>query len=250
MPDTKRARDRSPKSYAQYCPVARALDVLGERWTLLIVRDLASGPKRYTDLREGLPGIATDLLSARLHTLEAAGFIARRELPRPAPAVVYELTDAGHELTPVILALAQVGSGMLGAPEPTEDVSAERVVVLGLRLRFRPDALPDLTESYQLLVDELPFAVAVANGAATIEPGTAADPSMTLTTDARTLVALGRGETTLDDALASGSASLEGSRAAFNRFAKAFGQPDRRSRRTARAAPVPGDARRVVTSEI
>jgi DNA-binding HxlR family transcriptional regulator len=203
--------------------VASALDVLGERWTLLIVRDLALGPKRYTDLREGLPGIATDLLTARLRTLESAGFVARRELPRPAPAVVYELTDAGRRLTPVILALAEVGFEMLAAPKPTDSVAAERVVLLGLRRRFRPEANPGLSESYQLRVDGQPFGVDVANGAVRIESGVASNPAMTLTTDARTLVALGRGETTPDAALAAGSVQLEGERAAFDRFMDAFG---------------------------
>lgn len=221
MPSSSRA----PKSYDQYCPVARSLDVLGERWTLLIIRDLMTGPKRYTDLREGLPGIATDLLTARLRTLQAAALVARRELPRPAPATVYELTDAGHELTPVILALARVGYGMLGAPRPSDDVSAERVVLLGLRLGFRPDAFPQLTEAYQLLIEGQPFSVAVANGAAKIEPGVASNPAMTFTTDARTLVALGREETTLERALAAGSAQLEGDHAAFARFATAFVGP-------------------------
>ena len=219
------APSRAPKSYDQYCPVARSLDVLGERWTLLIVRDLMTGPKRYTDLRQGLPGIATDLLTARLRTLEGAGLVARRVLPRPAPATVYELTGAGRELTPVILALARVGYGMLGAPRPTDDVSAERVILLGLRLGFRPDAFPQLTEAYQLIVDAQPFSVAVTNGAAKIEPGLASNPAMTFTTDARTLVALGRGETTLERALSGGSAQLEGDRAAFARFAAAFAGP-------------------------
>jgi DNA-binding HxlR family transcriptional regulator/putative sterol carrier protein len=216
---------RTPKSYDQYCPVARSLDVLGERWTLLIVRDLISGPKRYTDLREGLPGIATDLLTARLRTLEAAGFVARRELPRPAPATVYELTDAGRELAPVILALAQIGFGMLGAPKPTDDVSAERVVMLGLRLGFRPSAVGDLTESYQLNIDGQPFSVAVANGTAKVASGVASNPAMTFTTDARTLVAVMRAETTLEQAQATGSAQLEGDRAAYARFAAAFVAP-------------------------
>ena len=219
---TQEKPQRPPKSYAQYCPVASALDVLGERWTLLIVRDLAIGPKRYTDLREGLPGIATDLLTARLRTLESAGFVARRELPRPAPAVVYELTDAGRRLTPVILALAEVGFEMLEAPKPTDHVAAERVVLFGLRRSFRPQANPDLSESYQLRVDDQPFSVDVANGAAKVEPGVASEPAMTLTTDARTLVALGRRETTPDDALAAGSVQLEGDRAALDRFTHAF----------------------------
>src|SRR6266536_4496383 len=93
----------SRKTYEQYCPVARTLDVVGERWTLLIVRDLLMGPKRYTDLRVGLPGIATDILTARLRTLEEAGFVRRRDLPPPAPATVYELTEDGLEVRHPIL---------------------------------------------------------------------------------------------------------------------------------------------------
>src|SRR6266498_5348038 len=101
------------KMYEQYCPVARTLDVVGERWTLLIVRDLLMGPKRYTDLRAGLPGIATDILTARLRRLEDAGFVRRRELPPPAPATIYELTETGNRLKPAILALGQVGLATL-----------------------------------------------------------------------------------------------------------------------------------------
>ena len=98
------AKSDSPKPagkrYEQYCAVARSLDVLGERWTLLVVRDLLMGPRRYTDLREALPGIATDLLTARLRTLEEAGYVQRRKLPRPAPVAVYELTPpvAGSDM--------------------------------------------------------------------------------------------------------------------------------------------------------
>src|SRR5215212_10227581 len=99
----------SSKRYAQYCPVARSLDLLGERWTLLVVRDLLMGPQRYTDLREGLPGIATDLLTARLRALEQAGYVQRRQLPRPASVTVYELTEAGQGLAPVVLQLARIG---------------------------------------------------------------------------------------------------------------------------------------------
>src|SRR4029450_9660494 len=105
------------KTYAQYCPVARALGVIGERWTLLVVRALLMGPKRYTDLRAGLPGIATDILTARLRTLEQAGFVRRRELPPPAPATVYELTEDALQLRQVILALGRVGLAALGGPE-------------------------------------------------------------------------------------------------------------------------------------
>ena len=93
------------RTFDQNCPIARSLDVVGERWTLLIVRELVLGPKRYTDLREALPGIWTNLLADRLRQLESAGVIARRELPPPAARTVYELTERGRQLEPVLLAL-------------------------------------------------------------------------------------------------------------------------------------------------
>src|SRR3954465_14659960 len=99
----------SKRSYNQHCAMARALDALGERWTLLVIRELLPGPKRYKDLLEGLPGIGTNLLAARLRDLEAAGAIQRRMLPPPAGAVVYELTDSGRELESVVLDLARWG---------------------------------------------------------------------------------------------------------------------------------------------
>src|SRR5262245_11777949 len=148
------------KSYDQYCAVARTLDVVGERWTLLIVRDLMMGPKRYTDLRTTLPGVPTDILTARLRALEEAGFVRRRELPRPAPATVYELTEDGARLRPVIAALAQAGTPAMGAPRSGEDVQAERMV-LALGVTFRGDEFPKLTETYQLIIDGQPFAVGV-----------------------------------------------------------------------------------------
>src|SRR5881394_4251103 len=97
------------KTYAQYCPVAEALDVVGERWTLLIVRELLSGPKRFTDLKSGLPGIPPNLLADRLRELEDEELVVRRELPPPAARTVYELAAAGRDLAPVISALARWG---------------------------------------------------------------------------------------------------------------------------------------------
>ena len=88
----------SRRRYGQFCPLAKALDVLGERWTLLIVRELLAGPKRYTDLRAGLPGLATDLLATRLRELQEAGVVDRHEVPPPTPATVYELTERGRAL--------------------------------------------------------------------------------------------------------------------------------------------------------
>jgi len=111
------------RSYGHYCPVAKTLELVGERWTLLIVRELLVGPQRFTDLHDTLAGIPRNLLSERLRDLEANGILARAELPPPAARSVYELTDAGRALLPVIGALAQWGLTHLPPPEPDEVVS-------------------------------------------------------------------------------------------------------------------------------
>jgi DNA-binding HxlR family transcriptional regulator len=210
------------KTYAQYCPVARALDVVGERWTLLIVRDLLMGPKRYTDLRDGLPGIATDILTARLRTLEQAGFVRRRELPRPAPATVYELTEDALQLRHAILALGRVGMPTLGGPEAGEDVRPERMV-LALRVSFRRDEFAELTETYELNIDGEPFTVDVGAGLVDTRPGAASSPAMRLRTDADTFIVLLTGELAPSVALADDRAALEGEREVLERFIEAFG---------------------------
>lgn len=110
------------RSYDQYCAVARALDAVGERWSLLIVRELLGGPRRYTDLHADLPGVSTDILAARLKQLEADGVVERRKLERPANATVYQLTERGLTLRQVIESLAVWGHAALGEPRPTDAV--------------------------------------------------------------------------------------------------------------------------------
>jgi DNA-binding HxlR family transcriptional regulator len=104
------------KRYDQYCPIAHALGLVGERWSLLVVRELIQGPKRYTDLVDGLPGIGTNILAARLKDLEAGGIIRKRKHPPPAASTVYELTEGGHDLRPVLHELARWGARTLGPP--------------------------------------------------------------------------------------------------------------------------------------
>jgi DNA-binding HxlR family transcriptional regulator len=108
------------KSYSQYCPVAHSLGLVGERWALLVVRELLHGPKRYTDLVAGLPGIGTNILAARLKDLEAGGILEKRRLPPPAASTVYELTEFGRELRPVLHELARWGARSLGPPAPDD----------------------------------------------------------------------------------------------------------------------------------
>lgn len=211
------------RHYDQYCPVARSLDVLGERWTLLIVRDLLMGPQRYTDLREAQPGIATDLLTARLRTLEDAGYVQRRELPRPARVTVYELTDSGRRLGRVVVELARLGLEHLGAPAAGQDINAE-ALVLSLRASMHADAA-QTGDSYQLELDGEPFAVNVADGRAETARGPARDPECIITTSSRTLAQLLSGQTDPHTVIAAGELEISGPRDSLDRFLDAFRYP-------------------------
>jgi DNA-binding HxlR family transcriptional regulator len=110
------------RGYDQYCPVAHALDLVGDRWALLLVRELIHGPKRYTDLADNLPGIGTNILAARLRQLEAAGIITKKTLPPPAASRVYELTEYGSDLRTVIRELALWGARSLGPPTHEDEL--------------------------------------------------------------------------------------------------------------------------------
>ena len=124
------------KRYSQYCPVAHSLGLVGERWTLLVVRELLRGPRRYTDLADHLPGIGTNILATRLKELETAGIVAKRKLPPPFASTVYELTPAGHELRPVLHELARFGARLMGPPPP--DALAEGWLVGALDVALSP----------------------------------------------------------------------------------------------------------------
>jgi DNA-binding HxlR family transcriptional regulator len=113
---------RMAKRYDHYCPVAHALDIVGDPWALLVVRELMQGPRRYTDLADGLPGIGTNILAARLRDLEAAGIVTKKTLPPPAASRVYDLTDYGRELKPVMRELALWGARSLGPPTAEDEL--------------------------------------------------------------------------------------------------------------------------------
>jgi DNA-binding HxlR family transcriptional regulator len=182
----------SRRKYGQFCPLAKALDVLGERWTLLVVRELLTGPKRYTDLRAGLSGMATDLLAARLRELQEAGVIGRREVPRPTPATVYELTERGRALRPVIMELSRWGRPLLA--DPSDDQLPDSALLLGLEAAFRPEAAVGLDETYDLEVDGLRVAVHVSRGRLEITPSAGDEPAaVRIVTDRQGFMALARG---------------------------------------------------------
>ena len=111
------------RNYGEYCGLTRALELVGERWALLVVRELLPGPKRFTDVAAGLPRIPSNVLSGRLKELEEAALVARHVLPRPSGAVVYELTESARELDPIVLQLARWGNRWLGDPQEGDSVS-------------------------------------------------------------------------------------------------------------------------------
>jgi len=137
------------KAYHQYCPVAHALDQIGDRWELLIVRELMLGQRRYTDLAEALPGIGSNILATRLRDLEAAGVVRKTKLPPPWAVTVYELTERGRELDNVLRALAAWGAGTLGAPEAGDCWS-----MYAVHVRFRPEAAVDGTYEIRFVEGE------------------------------------------------------------------------------------------------
>src|SRR5437764_9288 len=150
------------RSYGDPCGIARALDLVGERWGLLVVRELLLGPKRFTDLRAGLPNLSPDVLSQRLRDFERAGIAHRRKLAPPAGSWVYELTGWGHELEPVVLAL-----GRFGSRAPLEHVGNELgtdSLMLALKTLFDDDAAAGLDAGYELRLGEEIFRVRVAGG--------------------------------------------------------------------------------------
>jgi DNA-binding HxlR family transcriptional regulator len=163
------------KSYSQYCPVAHALDVVGERWSLLIVRELLHGPLRYTDLQERLPGIGTNILACRLRDLETHGVLSRRKLPPPTPVAVYELTVSGRALHPVLHQLAHWGARSLERPD-ADYVAEPGWLEHALRLAISLSA-PQGTFVFHV-GDEI---ASLVDGEAA--PGAAPDPDVVVRTD-------------------------------------------------------------------
>jgi DNA-binding HxlR family transcriptional regulator len=175
------------RSYKQYCGIARALDVIGERWALLVVRELVLGPQRFTDLREGLPGIATNVLSQRLRQLERDGVIARRRLPAPAGSQVYELTEYGYELVPIMLALGRWGARTMGSRSPEQTGRPEWLAV-ALMAYYQPQAAEGLSATIGLDLGDAQFTLSLDEGRLEVDRGTNGPADLTITADPETLV--------------------------------------------------------------
>ena len=175
------------RTYDQFCGVARALDLVGERWAMLIVRDLILGPKRFTDLRRGLPGIGTNVLAARLRELERGGVVARRTLPPPAASTVYELTDYGRRLEGPLLEVGRWGAFSMGTRQPGQALRSEWLAV-ALKAFFRPEAASDLQAEIELRFEDGTFLARVDRGSLVVEPTSPNGADLVLTTDVETLI--------------------------------------------------------------
>ncbi|WP_433042296.1 winged helix-turn-helix transcriptional regulator [Dactylosporangium sp. CS-033363] len=200
--------------------ITRALDLVGERWTLRIIRDLLVSPRRYTDLRNGEPPIPTNTLAARLRELEAEGIVGRRVLPRPANAVVYELTDRGKGLEGIIIALGRWGARALtsgGEPDPlTTDT-----LVIAMRTMFDPFARQELDAVFELHVGEVAATLCVRHGVLETAPGVTGGADLVIHTG-QELAAILTGELDPQEALRSGVLRLDGDHSLLAPFLAAF----------------------------
>lgn len=206
-----RLRRMSPRrSYDQYCSAARALDLVGDRWTLLIVRELLAGPRRYTDLHADLPGVSTDVLASRLKDMERDGLTTRRRLPPPGAAYVYELTGRGRELLPVLQALGAWGGSELGERRPTDAVRAHWFalpMLRALRERVEGEGLVEV----RLEEGEFHLHVGAERGGPVYGEGPAPrEPDARLVLDADTCTAVARGELSVPDAVRAGRIDVSG----------------------------------------
>lgn len=213
------------RSYGEACRFAYALDVVGERWALLVVRELLLGPKRFTDLRAGLPHASSNILSERLRDLEQGGVIQRRKLPPPAASSVYELTEWGRELEPVVTKLGAWGARSPISPD-SQEIGPDSIV-LALRSLFDAEAAGEMEVTCELRIGEDRFRVAVTDGELELSRGAVEDPVLTIATaDAGSFAAILAGQLPLDDAIASGAAEIEGPKQAAKRFLRLFPMPE------------------------
>lgn len=212
------------RTYGDVCGVARALDMVGERWALLVVRELMLGPKRFTDLRAGLPHVSPDVLAQRLRELSDAEVIQKRQLPPPAASQVYELTPLGRQLEDTVLALGRFGA-LLPIPDPDAGMSFD-AHILSLIALFDGDLAGDLDAVVALTVEDQPFRAEVSAGQFAIVRGEAPEPDSVIETDSSTLLGLVRGWRELDEAKAAGDIRIEGDETVIERFIGLFPLPE------------------------
>lgn len=208
------------RGYGQFCGLARAVELVGERWALLIVRDLLVGPKRYTDLRQGLPRIPTNILSSRLKELEQTGVVQRTVLPRPSGSVVYELTEYGAGLQDAVLALGRWGARSLGDPRPDEVVTADSLI-MALRTTFQPRAAVGQRIGYELRAGDAVLHAQVDDGTVRVGEGPLPDADLVIEAGP-VLRALMDREIEPAEAIANGSVRVIGEERLLGTFVELF----------------------------
>lgn len=197
-----------PRRYDQYCPVCHALELVGERWALLIVRELLKGPKRYTDLLEGMPRVGTNILAARLRELEGGGIVQKRKLPPPAASTVYELTEYGRELEEPLYALARWGARSLPPPVDGEDFYPDWGLNAFAAL-LDAQAARGLAATYVVRVADDVYTVRLKDSTVHVEVGAADEADLDFATDLETFFGLASGDLDPHVALSGGDVTIE-----------------------------------------
>ncbi|MEU7242277.1 winged helix-turn-helix transcriptional regulator [Streptomyces sparsogenes] len=218
------------RTYNQYCATARTLDLVGERWTLLLIRELLTGPKRYGDLQTSLRGLGTGLLATRLKHLEREGLVHKITLPPPARTPAYALTEAGEELGPAVLALARWGLKWAMGERREEETFHPGWAVLGLRACFDTKAAAGLHAVYEFRVGDEIFHARIDDGTIEALHGPAQHPDVTITMSEEAFVDVTSHEWTLAEAIATKAATTTGDAVAVRRLKKLFRLPSPRSR--------------------
>ncbi|MEE2855584.1 MAG: winged helix-turn-helix transcriptional regulator [Actinomycetota bacterium] len=211
------------RRYDTGCAVAHALDLVGERWALLVVRELLLGPKRFTDLLAGLPGAGPDMLTQRLRELTDTEVVRRRRLGPPSASWVYELTPWGAELGPIVLGLARWASH--SPTMPYDGTLGVDSLMLSLTALFDRRAAAGLDATIDIHLDDQPFRLQINGGELTLARGESGHPDATLETDEAALLSLLRTDRDLDQILADGALRLTGDRALVERFRRLFPLP-------------------------
>lgn len=211
------------RTYEDSCGVAHALDLIGERWALLVVRELMLGAKRFGDLKTDLPGISANVLTHRLVELERAGLVTRRKLPKPAAVWVYELTDWARELEPVMQLL---GRWAARDPHHRKDLHfGVTSLILSLRTNFDPALADGVNLTVEVRANDEPYVARVARRKLTITPGEAVDPDATISADPRVFASVVYGGRPLTDALATGEMRVSGDQSAAEQFLSLYTLP-------------------------
>lgn len=210
------------RQYGQFCGLASALDIVGDRWTLLIIRELLISPARFSEIMENLPGIGPNLLSDRLRTLGQTGVIEHSPVPVDGRGKQYRLTQVGEQLRTPLLSLARWGMRFLDEPGGTE-TSRAAWGFLAVQAMIYDRRAPEVDESYEFVVDDEVFHIEVRDGHARAARGAVPDAALTITTSADTFIRIGAQLLTPFDALATGALRMEGDRAAVQRCSRLMG---------------------------